>query len=137
MNKRILTDEQVVTLMKNPNVSKCSPKSITYSKEFKVRAVTMSQNEGYTYKDIFKRLGFDLGVIGVKTPKECLKRWNRIYREKGLDGLSKDLRGSRGKGKVKKKDISDEDKIKRLELEILYLKAENDFLAKLRAKKAE
>jgi transposase-like protein len=137
MKKRILTDEQIETLLKNSNVSTCSPKSITYSKEFKVRAVTMSQNEGYTYKDIFKRLGFDLDVIGVKTPKECLKRWNRVYREKGIEGFDKELRGTQSTGRVKTIGVSSEDRIKRLELEVLYLKAENDFLAKLRAKRAE
>ncbi len=34
-------------------------------------------------------------------------------------------------------DNSDKDKTNRLELQIKYLKAENDFLAKLRAKRAE
>lgn len=137
MKKRILTREQVETLMKNPNVSMCSSKSITYSKEFKVKAVTMSRDEGYTSKKIFEHLGFDLDVIGVKTPKECLKRWNRIYRDKGLRGFDKELRGTQSTGRVKTRGLSSEDKIKRLELEILYLKAENGFLAKLRAKRAE
>jgi len=137
MNKRTLTREQVETLSKNPNVLKCSPKSITYSKEFKVKAVTMSKDEGYTCKEIFRRLGFDLDIIGVKTPKECLKRWNGIYRLKGLDGFDKELRGTQSKGRIRTIRVSDEDKIKRLELEILYLKAENDFLAKLRAKRVE
>lgn len=137
MNKRILTNEQVETLMKNPNVSRCSPKSITYSKEFKIKAVTMSQSEGYTCKKIFEHLGFDVDVIGIKTPKECLKRWNQVYRSKGLDGFDKELRGTQSTGRVKTKGVSEADRIKRLELEILYLKAENDFLAKLRAKRAE
>lgn len=137
MNKRVLTKEQVETLMKNPNVSKCSPKSITYSKEFKQKAVTMSKDKRLTYREIFEHCGFDLSIIGYGTPKECLKRWNRIYRSKGLIGLSEDFRGMNGKASIKVRKLSDEDKIKRLELEILYLKAENDFLAKLRAKKAE
>lgn len=137
MKKRILTREQVETVMKNPNVSTCSPKSITYSKEFKIKAVTLCRDEGYTCKKIFEHLGFDLDVIGVKTPKECLKRWNRIYREKGLRGFDKELRGTQSTGRVKRRGVSNEDKIKRLELEILYLKAENDFLAKLRAKRSE
>ena len=137
MKKRILTNAQIETLRKNPHVSRCSPKSITYSNEFKIKAVTMYQNEGYTCKQIFQRLGFDLDIVGVKTPKECLKRWNRIYRANGVDGFKKELRGTQSPGRLSVCDVSDEDKIKRLELEILYLKAENDFLAKLRAKRAE
>jgi transposase-like protein len=137
MNKRILTKEQVETLMKNLNVSKCSPKSITYSKEFKQKAVAMSKDKQMTYREIFEHCGFDLSIIGHGTPKECLKRWNRIYRSKGLIGLSEDARGRKSAGRIKIRGVSDQDRIKRLELEILYLKAENDFLAKLRAKRAE
>ena len=41
----------------------------------------------------------------------------------------------RGGGRPKTKGITPEDRIKRLEAENAYLKAENDFLAKLRAKR--
>jgi hypothetical protein len=97
----------------------------------------MSKDGCLTYKQIFEHFGIDLDIIGVKTPKECLKRWNRIYRSRGLSGLSEDTRGRKSTGRIRVKGLSDEDKIKRLELEVLYLKAENDFLAKLRAKRAE
>jgi hypothetical protein len=39
MSKRKFTKEQIGELLKNANVVKCSEKSITYSKEFKVWAV--------------------------------------------------------------------------------------------------
>lgn len=43
----------------------------------------------------------------------------------------------RGGGRPKTKWLTDVDKIKWLEAENAYLKAENNFLAKLQAKKAE
>ena len=61
--------------------------------------------------------------------------WNKIYRTKGIKALSTETRGKGGGRPKKVKDKSDKDQIKRLELEIEYLKAENDFLVKLRAKR--
>jgi hypothetical protein len=74
-------------------------------------------------------------IIGEDTPKESLRRWNRVYKLKGLDGLVESRGKSSGGGRPKTKDLTDADKIKRLETEVAYLKAENDFLAKLRASK--
>lgn len=73
-----------------------------------------------------------MNVIGRDTPKDNLKRWRKIYNKKGLDGLVE----TRGRiGRPRTKGITPEDKIKRLETENAYLKAENDFLAKLRARR--
>ena len=54
-----------------------------------------------------------------------------------MRGLS-EARGRHTKNnKPKTKDLSSTEKIKWLEAEVAYLKAENDFLAKLRAKRKE
>ena len=77
-------------------------------------------------------------MIGRKKPKSLIRDWNRIFKEKGLDGLKTETRGrGSGGGRPKTRDLTDADKIKRLEAQVAYLKAENDFLAKLRAKRAE
>lgn len=136
MGKRIFTEEQRGELGKNVNVARCSVKSITYSTDFKVEAVRRYA-EGQGAREIFRQAGFDLETIGKKQPKECLRRWNGIFREKGKEGLS-EKRGASGlQGRKQTKNISAADKIKRLEAEVAYLKAENDFLAKLRAKRRE
>ena len=135
MSKRIFTKEQAKQLLRNRNVSACSERSITYSNDFKIRAVKLYK-QGLTSREIFKQAGFDLNAIGRDQPKECLKRWNKTWRVKGEGGLSAETRGHPGRP-GKPKDLSDADKIKRLEAEIAYLKAENDFLAKLRAKRTE
>lgn len=135
MSKRIFTKEQIEGLLKNTNVSRCSERSITYSKKFKMNAVKLYK-EGLTSTEIFAEAGFDTRIIGRKTPKECLRNWNRIYRTKGLEGLAIETRG-RGGGRPKTKNLTDIEKIKYLEAKVAYLKAENDFLAKLRAKRSE
>lgn len=131
MSKRIFTEEQITLLLNNINVAKCSERAITYNKEFKVVAVKQYY-DGMSSAQIFIEAGFDLETIGKGTPKDCLKGWRRIYNREGEAGL---LCKKRGSGRPKTKNITPEYRIKRLEAEIEYLKAENDFLAKLRAKR--
>lgn len=136
MSKRRFTEAQICELSKNKNISKCSDKSITYSKEFKILAVKKYYEDGYSPGMIFKEAGFDRQIIGQDSPEVCLQRWRTTYKIKGLDGLSNETRGRHHRGgRPKTKGLSDADKIKRLEIENAYLKAENDFLAKLRAAK--
>ena len=135
MSKRIFTSKQILELLKNKAVAKCSEKSITYSNPFKLKAVEL-YGQGLSSSEIFRQSGFDLQVIGKKIPIECLKRWNRKYKATGTTGLSIETRGrGRGGGRPKTKGLTDANKIKSLEMEVAYLKAENDFLAKLRADK--
>ena len=135
MSKRIFTPEQIRELLSNANVSRCSERSVTYSKAFKVKAVSQYA-AGSTSREIFEAAGFELKMIGRDMPKDTLKRWNKIHKTKGVVGLATETRG-RGGGRPKINDVTDADKIKRLEAQVAYLKAENDFLAKLRAKRRE
>lgn len=135
MSKRIFTGEQIKDLLKNKNIKRCSDRSITFSKEFKTSAVHLYE-QGLTSTEIFRQAGLDLSVIGKDKPKGYLRDWSRIVRENGLEGLS-EVRGKNSRGRPKTKNLTKADKIQRLEAEVAYLKAENDFLAKLRAKRAE
>jgi hypothetical protein len=135
MSKRRFTKEEITDVLKNKNVARCSEKSISYSKDFMIHAVKR-YGEGYPAVLIFKEAGFNIGLVGRKTPKNCIGAWNKIYRTKGEDGLKIETRGrGKGGGRLKKvRDLTDADKIKRLEAEVAYLKAENDFFKQLRAK---
>lgn len=134
MSKRIFTKEQIEELLKNENVVRVG-KSIVYSKDFKVKAVELYE-QGFRPQEIFRQAGFDLNVIDKRKPKSLMRDWNRIYRLKGEGGLKTETRGKNG-GRPKTKNITDVEKIRYLEAENAYLKAENDFLAKLRAERAE
>ena len=136
MSKRKFTAEQIADLSANKNVIRCSPKSITYSHAFKIDAVKRYNGEGVGARQIFEEAGFNLDVIGNDIPSECVGRWRRTIEWKGEVALSIEKRGKSfgsGKGRPRLKGLTDAEKIKRLELTVLYLKAENDFLAKLRA----
>ena len=136
MSKRRLTTAQITELSQNKNVSKCSAKSITYSKAFKVLAVKKYYEEGYSSRMIFEEAGFDRQLIGLDVSDDCLNRWRKIYKAKGEQNLTIETRGKHSNGgRPKTRDVTDTDRIKRMKIEIAYLKEENDFLVKLRAAK--
>jgi len=135
MSRRIFNKEQIKILLQNPNVTKCSKKSISYHKDFKILAVKKYYG-GLPPQEIFRQAGFDINTIGREIPKGCLRRWRRIFKDKGKTGLEKDGRGQGRAGSRFKSfnNLSDKEKLKKLEVEVAYLKEENRFLAKLRKK---
>ena len=135
MSKRIFSSEELKELASNPNVAKVSTKSITYAQKFKEQAIEQYE-QGMSATEIFKLVGFNLRVIGRQTPKGCLLRWRRQFKQKGLEGLL-DTRGQNALKKDKVPRNPETDRLKWLEAEVKYLKAENAFLAQLRAKRAE
>ena len=128
MSTRIFSSQEQQLLLSNQNVKRCSEKSITYTTAFKQLAVKQYET-GLTSTEIFKAAGFDLNLIGKKQPKFCLRRW----REFGCD----DKRGTHQGSRKKDERNTETDRLKWLEAEVKYLKAENAFLAQLRAKRAE
>lgn len=127
MSKRIFSNEEQQQLRNNLNVKRCSEKSITFTTKFKEQAV-LQYEDGFTSTEIFKAAGLDLSLIGKKQPKYCLRRW----RTQGCG----DSRGKHGSPKKIKTNL-ETDRLKWLEAEVKYLKAENAFLVQLRAKRAE
>ena len=131
MNKQTYSPEQLQALRNNPNVAKCSTKSITYSKDFKLRAVKAYYSTGQSPNTIFLEAGFDLNVIGRSRPKSCLRDWKKIYKIQGETGLTIESRGKNGGRKPKTKESKD---IEYLQTKIAYLEAENNFLRNLKTK---
>jgi transposase len=130
----IYSEEQLQQLRANPNVKRCSSKSITYAPAFKQRAVKQYYEEGLSPRQIFLNAGFDLQVLGKHKPKDCLKLWKGIYKAKGMEALASDI-DQRGKNRLgKKKPKYDENDPDYLKAKIAYLEAENDFLRKLKTK---
>jgi transposase-like protein len=130
-----ISSEEIEQLSRNPSVFKCSDRSIIYTFEFKKSALEQ-YNQGVGCSEIWRRAGFDITKWNKHYTKDCIHNWKRIFKRKGFDGLAK-VRGTQATGRPKTKGLTDADKIRRLELQVRYLEAENDFLAKLRAKRAE
>ena len=124
--------EEIALLRQNPNVFSCTEKSVNYTYEFKKRALELYA-QGVYAREIWKRAGFDISKWRHDYCRGTLNDWKKIVKKHGVSGLLKigGIQYDRGPTKI------DKDKLKRLELQVKYLEAENDFLAKLRAKRAE
>ena len=133
--RTIFSNEEILRLRQNPCVSSCTDRSIIYTYEFKKRALELHA-QGTSSREIWRRAGFDISKWNKDYCKDTIKDWKQIVRKRGFEGLSK-LRGTGATGRPKTKGVTESDKIKRLELQVKYPKAENEFLAKLRAKRAE
>jgi len=130
--KTRFSSEQMKKLRLNPCVFGCTEKSVNYTFEFKKRAVEL-QTKGISAREIWVRSGFEISWWRKEYFRETVRDWKRIVDKKGIDGLLRPdgIQFDRGPCPT------GADKVKRLELQVKYLKAENDFLAKLRAKRAE
>lgn len=135
MSRRMFDKEQIKTLLQNPNVAGCSEKSISYRRDFKILAVR-KYHDGLPASEIFRQARFDIDMIGRETPRRCLRRWRDVFKQKGEAGLNMDGRGqSKTGGRPRKlENLTEKEKLKRLEAEVAYLKEENRFLVKLRKK---
>jgi hypothetical protein len=130
--RRIFSNEEVVLLRQNPNVFSCTNNSVNYTYEFKKHSLELHK-QGVYAREIWKRAGFDVGKWRSDYCRSTLKDWREIVKKRGIEGLLKvgGIQYDRGPTNT------DKDKLKRLELQVKYLEAENDFLAKLRTKRAE
>ena len=110
----------------------CTEKSVYYTHEFKKRALEL-RAAGVHTKEIWRRSGFDLRKWKDEYFRGTLRDWRKTMEKHGIEGLAKPGGTPHDRGP----DKTSKDSIKRLELQVKYLQAENDFLAKLRARRAE
>ena len=129
MSRRTFTNKQIKNLSKNKNVARCGDKSVRYSKDFKISALRQYNEEGLSAVGIFEAAGFDLSVIGIRKPNKLMHQWNRAL------GSQASVRRDGDNAGIAIKRIENRRKVKTLEAKVVYLEAENDFLAQLRAGK--
>ncbi len=133
MSDRLFSPEARAKLLKNKNVLNVTEGTITYSPDFKVKAVRANLLEGKPPLFIFVDAGFDLDLIGHETPKRCLKRWRKVFKQRGEQGLKDDRRGKHTTGRRDEAELTVEEKLRRAEARVRYLEKENEFLKKLDA----
>lgn len=124
--------EEIEELKKNPCVFSCTSKSVHYTYEFKKRALSL-YSQGISPKEIWRRAGFEVSKWKKDYFTLTLRDWRRIVARGGEESLQ--TRG--GPRYDRGPSHTNTDTLKRLQLQVSYLKAENDFLATLRAKRAE
>ena len=127
MGVNYFTETQLEELRRNPYVKKVSEKGITYEEEFK-ELFMIDYDNGLRPAEIFRKYGFDPRVLGQRRVHSfaCLTK-KQSQRQSGFEDQRK-----YSSGRPRTKDLSDEEKIQRLELKIEALKQENDFLKRVR-----
>lgn len=122
MGSNKFTEEEQELLRKNPYVVKVSQTTITYSEQFKQQFFTAYQH-GEPPSKILRDMGFNPGMLG-KRRKDSLIRRVKEYsiREKGFE----DARGENFSC-PSTKELTDAERIARLEHQVNYLKEENQF----------
>lgn len=125
MGRNHFTEEQQNELRKNPYIQKVSAKSITYTKQFKVK-FEEQYRAGKLPSQILADMGIDHRILGNKR-KDGLVARMKLYelRPEGCEDTRKN-----NSGRPTTKQLTDADKIKRLEQKIAYLNQENEFIKK-------
>lgn len=133
MPEKLFDAEARARILKNSNVLRVSETRITYSPDFKVRAVRASLEQDKLPQLIFLEAGFDVDLIGHKTPSRCLRKWRAVFAERGEEGLRIDQRGRQAAGRPDQRELTVEDQLRRAAARIRYLEKENELLKKLDA----
>ncbi len=129
------SNEELIELRKHPCIFSCTSKSVNYTYAFK-KHVLEEYEKGARPKEIWKRAGFNVSKWKNDYFRLTIRDWKRIVRRGNLSSLNNQggVQHDDGMTNSLKKEKG---KIKRLELQVRYLQAENAFLAHLRAKRAE
>ena len=125
MGRNYFMEEQQSELRKNAYIKKVSVKSITYTKEFKEK-FEEEYCAGKLPSQILAGMGIDHCVLGKKR-KDSLVARMKLYklRPEGYEDTRKN-----NSGRPSTKELTDSEKIKRLEQKNAYLNQENEFLIK-------
>lgn len=131
MKRKPYTVQEKEELLKSEAIEKVANSSVTYSKEFKVYAVG-EYITGKTPLQIFVDAGIDVNILGRERPYKCLNSWRKIHDKYGVNALLQENRGIGSSGRLSKKNLTTEEKLKKLERENKILKEQVHFLKKLR-----
>jgi transposase len=133
--RTIFTSQQIARLEKNPCVWRVSERMVHYTYEFKKRALDLYA-QGVKPDDIWRGAGFDVRIWKRGYCGWTTKDWRKMVQRGGLESLTNPS-GVQADGGYRRAKSPETDRVRRLELQIRYLEAENAFLARLRAKRAE
>ncbi|MFQ7437849.1 IS3 family transposase [Romboutsia timonensis] len=128
MSKKLFTEQEIIILKQNKYIKKVSSKGITYTDEFKKIFINESIN-GKLPRIIFEECGFNIDIIGMQRIKSSASRWRTAFKNGGAIKLT-DTR-KYNTGRPIEKDLSIEEKYKKLEAKMKLLQAENELLKKL------
>lgn len=133
--RTIYTKKQLAQLSQHPCVWRVTSKMIHYTYDFKKRALDL-YDQGIKPNDIWKQAGFDINIWKKGYCRHTINDWRKLVKKGGLESLTA-RSGIQSDEGYRRARSPESDRVRRLELQVKYLEAENAFLAQLRAKRAE
>lgn len=123
------SDKEQKLLLSTGHVVSITKTNVTFTTEFKVKAVELSF-DGVPPSKVFTQLGIDICLFQDDYPKKSISRWKKIFLAEGKEGLE-EKRGKNSTGRPKRS--SDPSDLRALQARIAHLEAENYILKKLNA----
>lgn len=125
MGRTYFTEEQQSELRKNPYIKNVSLKTIAYTIEFKTK-FEEEYRSGKLPSQILADMGIDHRILGKRRKGSLVTRM-KLYelRPEGCESIRRN-----NTGRPSTKELTDAEKIERLEQKIAYLNQENIFLKK-------
>ena len=125
MSKYPLSKEDLLKIIKNPNVEKASPLSVKFTAAFKQKAYE-ERLAGKTQLQIFTEAGFDVNALGF----DRIRGFFDHLKDKQAVGFTDDRKNNYRRPPKTGKETA-EDRIKQLENELAYTRQEVEFLKKI------
>ena len=128
MSKKPFTAEEIIILRQNPFTYKVTNSTLSFTKEFKELFIT-EYNAGVIPRQILANHGYDPEILGDRRIWGISQHLRAQYEEAGgsFSGCSTVSRRAKNPDKL----LSEKDELKRLRLEVDYLKQEIEFLKKI------
>jgi hypothetical protein len=133
MSNKHYTPDQIEELLRNPYVSKCSPKYITYTYECKEQALRFYETRRLSSREIWRSLGFPSYITESAIPKDSIKAWRKIEAEQWLIWLREWKKWRKKKAESPWDNPPMRETVEYLKAKIAYLEAENEAFALIRA----
>jgi len=121
MSKKEYSEEQIEEILSNPNVKTCSSKYITFTDEFKVKALELDKRY-LLPREIFKKFWFPEYIINTKIPKQTLGTLRYKERNEWISWVISSKKGRLKKERIDFNNMTKDEKIQYLETENAYLK---------------
>jgi transposase len=126
MAQKIFSPGEIEELRLNPYVKRVTEKSITYTEEFR-ELFSDKYQRGELPTQIFRECRFNISALGKDRIKEMSRRCKKMAVRP--EGFADTRKGHSGRPVTR--ELSDKEKIARLEHQVEYLKQENEFLKKI------
>ncbi len=119
MTKMKYSKKQLEKLSKNIHIKSCTQRYITYTDDFKIKAIKL-YNDWLYPKRIFRDFGFPDFVVETEAPKWALKRWRKKIKEWWFTNLVSSKKWRKKKDNLDISKMNKDEYIEYLEAKVAY-----------------